>query len=166
MMAAKKTDAERRTAERETDALVGQPFRAAFRASARNSRTEARLAGQSGTDPQTGKPCPTRSHKKLFKRAGPDRSQLLRRSFQLLFLTLNIWIAADFYRFVRFYETGGRTSPVSRPPGVEGWLPIASLMNLKVWLLTGALPRLHPAGMFLLTAFLAMSWLFRKSFCS
>jgi len=30
---------------------VGQPFRAAFRASARNSRAEARLAGQ--------KPCPT-----------------------------------------------------------------------------------------------------------
>jgi len=30
---------------------VGQPFRAAFRASARKSRAEARLAGQ--------KPCPT-----------------------------------------------------------------------------------------------------------
>ena len=27
------------------------------------------------------------------------------------------------------------------------------------------MPRLHPAGMFLLIAFLAMSWIFRKSFC-
>lgn len=105
-------------------------------------------------------------HKKLLRRARRDHSQFLRRSFQFIFLVLNIWLAADFYRFVRFYETGGRTSAVSRPPGVEGWLPIASLMNLKVWLLTGALPRLHPAGMFLFLSFVGMSWIFRKSFCS
>ena len=42
---------------------------------------------------------------------------------------------------------------------------MASLMNLKVLLLTGRAPRLHPAGMFLLIAFLAASWIFRKSFC-
>jgi polyferredoxin len=33
-------------------------------------------------------------------------------------------------------------------------------------LLSGEIPRLHPAGMFLLLAFLAMSWTFRKSFCA
>ena len=66
---------------------------------------------------------------------------------------------------MRFYETGGSTAWASRPPGVEGWLPIASLMNLKVLLLTGRMPDLHPAGMFLLLAFLAVSWIFRKSFC-
>ena len=104
--------------------------------------------------------------KKLLRRAPRDPSWFLRRVFQLLFLALNIWIGADFYRFVRFYETGGRTAAVSRPPGVEGWLPIASLMSLKIWLAIGALPQLHPAGMFLLLSFLAMSWLFRKSFCS
>jgi len=49
---------------------------------------------------------------------------------------------------------------------VEGWLPIASLMNLRVLLASGEMPKLHPAGMFLLIAFLAMSWIFRKSFCS
>src|SRR5207237_7965110 len=37
--------------------------------------------------------------------------------------------------------------------------------NLKVLLLTGRMPAIHAAGMFLLLAFLAMSWLFRKSFC-
>ena len=104
--------------------------------------------------------------KKLRRRAPRDYSQILRRSFQLAFLALNIWISIDFYRFVRYYETGGPALPPTRPPGVEGWLPIASLMNLKVWLATGALPRLHPAGMFLLLSFLAMSWVFRKSFCS
>jgi polyferredoxin len=38
-------------------------------------------------------------------------------------------------------------------------------MNLKVLLLSGSVPALHPAGMFLLIAFLAASWLFRKGFC-
>ena len=38
-------------------------------------------------------------------------------------------------------------------------------MNLKVLLLTGRVPALHAAGMFLLLGFAAMSWLFRKSFC-
>jgi len=106
------------------------------------------------------------SRKKLLRRAPRDHSQRLRRSFQAAFLALNIWISIDFYRFVRYYETGGPALPPTRPPAVEGWLPIASLMNLKVWFATGALPRLHPAGMFLLLSFLAMSWVFRKSFCS
>ena len=106
---------------------------------------------------------PTR--KKLVRRAARDRSQSLRHAFQLAFLALNVWVGFAFCLFVRFYETGGRTVWASRPPGVEGWLPIASLMNLKVLLVTGQVPRLHPAGMFLLIAFLAASWIFRKSFC-
>jgi polyferredoxin len=84
---------------------------------------------------------------------------------QMAFLALNVWIGIQFYLFVRHYESGGRSLLVARPPGVEGWLPIASLMNLKVLLATGRIPTLHPAGMFLLIAFLAMSWIFRKSFC-
>ncbi|HYL38526.1 MAG TPA: 4Fe-4S binding protein [Bryobacteraceae bacterium] len=104
--------------------------------------------------------------KKPFQRAGPDRTQAIRRWFQVLFLALNVWIGAEFYLFVRYYETGGRTGFAQRPPGIEGWLPIASLMNLKVWLYTGGLPSVHPAGVFLLISFLLISWLARKSFCS
>ena len=113
-------------------------------------------------------PAPTAgpTRKKLKKRAAPDRSQRLRRLFQLTFLLLNVWIATQFYLFVRYYETGGKSLWASRPPGVEGWLPIASLMNLRLLLATGQVPRLHPAGLFLLIAFLGMSWLARKSFCS
>jgi polyferredoxin len=103
--------------------------------------------------------------KKLVRRVAPDRSQALRRSFQLAFLLLNVWIAAQFYLFVRYYESAGRTPRVSRPPGVEGWLPIAAMMNWKAWFSTGEVPALHPAGMFLLAAFVAISWAFRKSFC-
>jgi polyferredoxin len=104
--------------------------------------------------------------KKLHKRTAPDRSQLLRRTVQTLFFLLNVWIGVQFYLFVRYYESGGQTLRAERPPGVEGWLPIASLMNLKVLLLTGSVPELHPAGMFLLLSFTGMSLLLRKAFCS
>ena len=114
----------------------------------------------------TAPPAPAKSpRKKPVKRAARDRSQTLRRAFQLAFLLLSLWIGVQFYLFVRYYESGGNTTWASRPPGVEGWLPIAALMNLKVLLATGEAPRLHPAGMFLLIAFLAISWLARKSFC-
>ena len=109
-------------------------------------------------------PRPT-NRKKLLRRAGVDRSQTLRRAVQLAFFALNAWTGVEFYLFVRYYETGGRSVWAGRPPGVEGWLPIASMMNLKVLLASGEMPRLHPAGMFLLIAFLAASWIFRKSFC-
>lgn len=39
-------------------------------------------------------------------------------------------------------------------------------MNLKVLLYTGGLRRIHPAEVFLLIAFLLISWRLRKSFCS
>lgn len=101
----------------------------------------------------------------LVRRASQDRSQTLRRAVQFAFLALNVWIGVEFYCFVRYYETGGRTPFFERPPGVEGWLPIAALMNLKALLLTGQIPAVHPAGMFLLLAFLGMSLVFRKAFC-
>jgi len=90
---------------------------------------------------------------------------MLRRTFQASFLLLNVWIGVQFYFFVRYFETGGGFAP-SRPPGVEGWLPIAALMNLKVLLAVGEIPRVHPAGLFLLIAFVTISWVARKSFCS
>ncbi len=104
--------------------------------------------------------------KKGFVRAPPDRTQRWRLGFQLAFLVLNVAIGVQFWRFVRFYETGGESAYVPRPPGVEGWLPIAALMNLKAALLTGELPRRFPAGMFLVVAFLAITLHFRKAFCS
>ena len=104
--------------------------------------------------------------KKLVRRALPDRSQHLRRSFQFAFLLLNLWIGTAFYFWVRQIETGTHTRSMARPAGVEGWLPIAGLMNLKYWLSTGHLPATHPAAMFLLVAFVAIAFLLRKAFCS
>jgi polyferredoxin len=99
-------------------------------------------------------------------RRPPTRTQSLRRTIQLAFAALNVWIGIEFYQWVRHFETARATPFVPRPAGVEGWLPIAALMNLKYWLLTWEVPPVHAAGMFLLVAFLAMSWLLRKAFCS
>jgi len=104
--------------------------------------------------------------KKLIRRTDHDYSQLLRRSFQGAFLLLNVWIGAIFYYWVRQFEPGGAPTSLQRPAGVEGWLPIAGLMNLRYLLLSHKVPTLHPAGMFLLIAFLAISFLLRKAFCS
>jgi polyferredoxin len=106
-----------------------------------------------------------RPRKPFIRRRG-DHSQFVRRTFQAAFLLLNLWIGVQFYVFVRHYETAGATLAVSRPPGVEGWLPIAGLMNLKYLLVTGTIPDVHPAGLFLLLAFLGISVVFRKAFCS
>jgi len=67
---------------------------------------------------------------------------------------------------VRQFELRVPDATLTRPAGVEGWLPIAGLMNLKYWFLSGEIPSVHPAAMFLLVAFLAMAFLFRKAFCS
>ncbi|HCQ3343247.1 TPA: electron transporter YccM, partial [Escherichia coli] len=60
-----------------------------------------------------------------------------RKATQLLLLAINIYIAITFWYWVRYYETAGSTTFVARPGGIEGWLPIAGLMNLKYSLATG-----------------------------
>jgi polyferredoxin len=118
------------------------------------------IATGAGTRPVTAR------RRKPFTRRAPGQAPLIRGSVQAAFLLLNLWIGVRFVLFVRYYETGGATLYVPRPAGVEGWLPIAALMNLKYWVFTGALPAVHPAGLFLLLAFAGGSLLFRKAFCS
>ena len=109
--------------------------------------------------PQGGK-------KKLIRRSAPDRSQRIRHVAQVIFLVLNGWIAAQFYLWVRYFERGGHGLQVSRPAGVEGWLPIAGLMNTVYFLRTGSIPAIHAAAMFLFLAFVLMSLALKKAFCS
>ncbi len=111
-------------------------------------------------------PEPIKSKKKLVRRAHKDYSQKLRRGFQIGLLLWNVYLGGLFYLWVRHYETGMQTRAVTRPPGVEGWLPIAGLMNLKYWLVMRHVPEIHPAAMFLLITFLAVAFLLRKAFCS
>src|SRR5579859_6440672 len=96
--------------------------------------------------------------KKLIRRVGRDHSQLARRSYQAAFLLLNLWLGAIFFSWVRGYEAGTVAADVAPPSGIEGWLPIAGLMNLKFLLLAGKVPAIHPAAMFLLVTFLGISF--------
>ena len=107
---------------------------------------------------------PRASARNYRRRTKSDRTQRLRRAVQLAFLALNFWLAFEFCLFVRHFEVPGAAA-YARPAGIEGWLPIAGLMNLKYFLSTGEVPLVHPAAMVLLSAFLLGSLFFRKSFC-
>jgi polyferredoxin len=102
--------------------------------------------------------------KPIYRRAA-DHSQRLRQSVQFAFAVLNVWIAGSFYLWLKQYESGGPLIH-DRPPGIEGWLPIAGLLHLKAFLVSGSVPLIHPAAMVLLIAFGAMSLVFRRFFCS
>jgi polyferredoxin len=125
--------------------------------------TEAKEAAEAIAQPQIAQPP---SRKKLIRRVAPEHSQIYRRSFQIAFLVLNVWLGGLFYIWVRGFEMGTHNPAITRPAGVEGWLPIAGLMNFKYWLSAGKIPATHPAAMCLFISFLAIAFLFRKAFCS
>ena len=92
--------------------------------------------------------------------------QLWRHIMQVGFVLLNIYIGVIFYLWVRYYESGAQGVAIARPDGVEGWLPIAGLMNLKYALTTFEMPLVHAAAMVLLVAFLLICLVLKKAFCS
>ncbi len=104
--------------------------------------------------------------KTFIRRLRPDHSQQTRHLVQGIFLLLNGWLGIQFYLWARYFEHGGTGLAVARPAGVEGWLPIAGLMNTKYLLVTGRVPAIHPAAMYLFIGFMLMSLLLKKAFCS
>lgn len=109
---------------------------------------------------------PAKLKKTLVRRATLDRSQQSRRAVQIAFLLLNAVIGAQFILWVRYFESGGATRYFDRPAGVDGWLPIAGLMNLRYFFAVGKIPPIHPSAMVLLCVFLLASVLVKKAFCS
>lgn len=94
------------------------------------------------------------------------RIQKWRLATQIAFGLLCIWIGFEFYLFVQHLETAGQAGSSYRPPGVEGFLPISSLMSLYYLLHSGDVHLYHPAGLFILGAIILMSLVFGKAFCS
>ncbi len=92
-------------------------------------------------------------------------SQLARSIVQLSFGLLCLWIGIEFVLFVRWGQASGNEIFVPRPPGVEGFLPISSLMSLKYWIQTGIVNGIHPSGLFIFLAIAATALLLKKSFC-
>lgn len=106
-----------------------------------------------------------RWYKRLLWRLKED-SQFLRSTIQLAFVLLCVWIGYEFYLFVQWGTSGGQAGFSSRPPGVEGFLPISALISLKYWLQTGIINEIHPSGLFIFIAIVAIGLLLKKAFCS
>ena len=104
--------------------------------------------------------------KSTFSRSTAWLFNNIRLVVQISFALLCVWIGIEFYSFVEYLESGGVAGDAYRPPGVEGFLPISSLMSLYYWLLTGNIHAVHPAGMFILLGVIMISLVFGKSFCS
>lgn len=95
-----------------------------------------------------------------------SNGQYVRLAVQLFFLIVILWTGYRFYGFVSYYQNhAAATVSVERPPGVEGFLPISSLMGLKYWIQTGDFNSVHPAGIVLIILFLLIALLMKKGFC-
>ena len=64
------------------------------------------------------------------RRMSADRSQLIRRAVQFSFFALNLLGGHSVLLLCAPFR-GRRLPRMARPAGVEGWLPIAGLMNTK-----------------------------------
>jgi polyferredoxin len=95
-----------------------------------------------------------------------EDSQFLRSAVQLAFVLLCIWIGIEFYLFLKWGMSAGTENFVSRPPGVEGFLPISALISLKYWLQTSIVNTIHPSALFIFLAIIIASVVLKKSFCS
>jgi NAD-dependent dihydropyrimidine dehydrogenase PreA subunit len=103
--------------------------------------------------------------KRFFVRFRHD-PHFLRSSVQLAFVLLCVWIGFEFHLFVKWGLSGGVQQFVERPPGVDGFLPISSLMGVLHWISTGTVNTIHPAGVFIFIAITAIGLLLKKAFCS
>jgi polyferredoxin len=103
--------------------------------------------------------------KKPSQIQNPKNIQRYRKIIQYLFLATIILIGIQFAVFLKQLESGV-TPTVSRPPGIEGFLPISSLISLKYWAVTGIVNQIHPAGLIILLVILVTAVLLKRGFCS
>lgn len=88
----------------------------------------------------------------------------IRRTVQIAFAFFCLFAGWQFYRFHQ-WAIGASTTYVPRPPSVEGFLPISALVSLKRLILTHQYDPIHPAGLTIFLAALALGLLLRKGFC-
>jgi len=104
--------------------------------------------------------------KKKIIRNDEKGIQKTRFIVQSLFAALCVWIGIEFYFFNQYLSTNGATAFYSRPPGVDGFLPISSFMSFYYFLQTGEIHSAHSAGFIIFLSILFTSLAFGKSFCS
>jgi len=101
----------------------------------------------------------------MMKRLSHSNIRLYRKIVQYLFLATVVLIGIKFTLFVGQLEKG-MTPTISRPPGIEAFLPISSLISLKYWLIGGVFNRVHPSGLIIFSIALATGLLLKRGFCS
>lgn len=89
----------------------------------------------------------------------------LRNWFQLSVFMVTLAIGVQFFIYVH-QASGDGAITASRPPGVEGFLPIGALMGWKLFMTSGVWDPVHPAAMVILGFAAGISLMFRKSFCA
>ena len=87
-----------------------------------------------------------------------------RNSVQLGVFLLTLGLGFQFFIYV-LQTSGSDTITITRPPGVEGFLPIGALLGWKLFFTTGIWDDVHPASMVILGFAGLISFLLRKSFC-
>lgn len=97
-------------------------------------------------------------------RARRRRIEWSRHLVQAGFLAAVLLVGWEFVAWVHGLEAGRVVG--ARPPGVEGFLPIAALLSLCHLFSTGEVHAVHPAGLVILLLILATGLLAKKAFCS
>jgi len=101
----------------------------------------------------------------ILAKLAPSNIQLYRKLVQYLFLATVVLIGIKFTLFVGQLENGINPT-ITRPPGIEAFLPISSLISLKYWLVGGGFNQVHPSGLIILLMVLATAVLLKRGFCS
>ena len=89
--------------------------------------------------------------------------RVLIRLPQWFFFLVSLYVGWRFVLFCRF--AAGLGPEAARPAGVEGFLPISALLGARHALDAGTWDPVHPAGLTIFLAALAMAFVFRKAFC-
>ncbi len=88
----------------------------------------------------------------------------IRYALQWLIFAMVLYSGYRFFVFVRELEQGLIPS-VSRPPSIEGFMPIGAFMALKLWITKNVFDPVHPAGLVIFIGALLLALLLKKSFC-
>ena len=92
--------------------------------------------------------------KNLMGKLSSKSISTIRIVVQWFFMFWVVGIGVRFGLFVNAIESGTSLPWISRPPGVEGFLPIGALTSLKYWLVSGRIHPVHPAALVIFLAIL------------
>lgn len=95
-----------------------------------------------------------------------DRSYIRKIRYAIHWVIFLIVIYSG-YKFCLFTQSleQGLMPAVSRPPSVEGFMPIGALMALKLWITEGIFDPIYPTALVIFIGAILLAMLLKKSFC-